>query len=177
MMSSSSKPKASKPKSKSSRSTVPRKRKTPSLSKVAKEALASAKRPTLDTEIRCLEPARQETPECDCWEKHASKQSTPGCWLTPEYWSPAIFASLPPPLRDGVSMRVCSRTGRLAHIALANGDLGIDLSMLTEDPTDPQNRPPVWVQHGYCCRCDRYEWFRLSERRPDTPIVWFSCSK
>jgi hypothetical protein len=69
----------------------------------------------LDTEIQCVSEARQTEPSCECWERRISGQGTPGCWLTPEYWSPAIFSFAPEPLRQGASMRVCSKSGRLGR--------------------------------------------------------------
>lgn len=141
------------------------------------EALtASQATAVFGVDIPHISPSRHEDLECDCWSRFSADRNAPGCWLTPEYWSSAIFSTAPAPLREGACMRICDRSGRLAHLALANGNLGLDLAMLVDHPADPKGKPGVFVQHGYCIKCDRYEWFKLSEQKPATPIVWMSCS-
>lgn len=87
-----------------------------------------------------------------------------------------MFAGAPQPWKNGACMRVCDQNPRMGHMSMANGALGIDLPLLAADPNDP-SMLPVYVQHGYCCACDMFEWVLYTTDRPASPIVWFACKK
>ena len=131
--------------------------------------------------IPCNKPARVDEPDCDCWstmgvKNRDSKVCDP--WLKPDAWAPAIFAGAPKSWKSGASMRICGKNTRVGHISLANGAFGIDVPMLSDDPNGKLSKTQtnaVFIQHGYCCGCDRFEWVLYSNERPDSPIVWFSC--
>jgi hypothetical protein len=136
-----------------------------------------------NTDIPCRKPARAEEPQCDCWEhpaqedQRSDKKFDPFVhWLKPEHWAIAMFAGAPTPWKHGACMRVCDKSARIGHISLADGAIGIDLPLLAADPNSP-TASPVYVQHGYCCTCDRFEWVHYSKEKLASPIVWFACKK
>jgi hypothetical protein len=123
----------------------------------------------IDEDIAINETPRLSEYTCDCWETREGDT----LWLGPEHFLPGMFAAMPDSLRPGTRMRICKKTGRLAHILMANGEVGIDVPLLTDDPTG--GPCAVFVQHGYCYRCDKYEWMRLSKYVPASPIFWMTC--
>lgn len=140
-----------------------------------------------NVKISCIKPARAEIPQCECWEHPpqesvATNANTQGKfvphdhWLKPEHWSLGIFAGAPAPWKKGACMRVCDKTGRLGHLSMANGAIGIDIPLLAADPNDP-TAAPVFIQHGYCCVCDRFEWVLYTPEKPQSPIIWLACKK
>ena len=136
-----------------------------------------------DTKIPCNKPARAEEPQCNCWEHPPQEVQAPtgkfvpfNHWLKPEHWAIAMFAGAPAPWKLGACMRICDKTARVGHISLASGAIGIDLPMLASDPNTP-SASAVYIQHGYCYVCDRFEWLLYSTEKPASPIVWFACRK
>lgn len=158
-----------------------------------------------NAKIPCQRPARLGDPQCRCWSNppqcaqsaqgaHSSNPAQAASavaggaracakgfqpfehWLKPEHWAAAMFAGAPLSWQSGACMRVCDQNPRMGHMSLANGGLGIDLPLLVEDPNDP-SMLPVYVQHGYCYTCDRFEWVLYSTDKPASPIVWFTCKK
>lgn len=135
-----------------------------------------------DVKLPRRAPARADQPHCDCWDHPPQGEySDPkqkfrpfDHWLKPEHWSVEIFASAPLAWKRGACMRICGENARIGHISLAEGQVGIDLPLLVDNPNDPSELA-VYVQHGYCCTCDAFEWVLYSQNKLSSPIVWFTC--
>lgn len=128
----------------------------------------------IDREIPRKRCSIIDPPKCSCWEEFVSTMDSEHAltWLRPAHWAPGLFAGAPE--CDQNRARVCSNTGRIVHIF--SGEHYIDLVVLDEHPNSRRGMP-LFVQHGYCFKCKRFEWFRYCSVQPDTPIIWFACSE
>jgi hypothetical protein len=135
----------------------------------------------IDCDIACSRCSVMDPPKCTCWEElgvGASTSSSQGTksgeivpmWLHPAHWAPGLFTGAPANAHN--KARVCARTGRVIHVM--SGDHYIDLVVLDDHPTDKE-KMPMFVQHGYCFKCRRIEWYRYCSTQPGTPVIWFAC--
>jgi hypothetical protein len=145
----------------------------------------------LNSIVRVRLAPRLEPLPCDCWEGFArdgkacrwQKKMPDGstvemcpAWRPSSDWVPALFEAAPPEIRNGAAARTCASSGRLLHVVGANGELGIDVPLLADHPDPRKQGQVVHVQHGYCLACDKYEWMKLTEAKPISPLVWCSCT-
>lgn len=132
----------------------------------------------IDADIPCQRCPLLEPPKCSCWEELFTNEgpSTPQhqdvapMWLQPSHWAPGLFSGADP--RSVNKARVCAHSGRVIHIF--SGEDCIDLVILEDHPFD-KSHLPMFVQHGYCSKCKKIEWFRYCSSQPASPIIWFTC--
>ena len=120
---------------------------------------------------KCDEAAAHPKPECDCWT--SDNPLIP--WSPASEWDQLMFFNVPSSYMAGMTIKVCDKNSRIAHMLAAEGSLGMDVELVT---TDPENRSQViWVQKGFCYECCRYEWRRLYKSKPSSPVAWIKCTK
>lgn len=127
---------------------------------------------TLDVKMMRDETPRKAVPSCDCWGDDDKGPTT--LWGGPSDWHSAVFDDAPVSWKSGARMRVCGDDSRLGHMSLADGGVGIDIPLLVRRGAQQQ---PLYVQHGYCSQCDKFEWVMYSVDKPLSPIVWITCTK
>jgi hypothetical protein len=125
-------------------------------------------------------PAVDEPSRCQCWSSRASETDM---WLGPEHWTRELFAGIyGTPAYSGAKARMCGlRSGgadhyhhRKMHISLKNGEIRIDLPLLSS----PSETTTYYCQHWYCGMHRRFERrLLLRDRPPLSPIVWFVCKQ